>query len=525
MNDRAQIPRPAATARIALALRALWLFGVVRSRLRSDDLPTVVASLGRVQRVRRPRARPRRLGTIVGRTLSIGPYQARCLHTSLVLYRLLREQGDRAELVIGLEPNPRDKDAHAWIEVDGRDVGPPPGRGGHSELARYGRTPLDVGEVLVASLRGDRGDAGPTLDRVIAEGRTGALVETARQHGVEPVVMPQLLRAPSLDEATRLDLQGRAASHGAHQLRVLEDLRWLGGRLTEAGVGWLAFKGPVIAALLYDPPATRRYHDLDIWVPRASFPDGIHALESNGAPVLDANWPLIHREGRGQLHLRLPMGTVADVHWHLLNRRVVRDSFSIPMDDLLERSRVVDVEGQPVQTLDPVDTLLHLGLHAALGGADRLGWLEDVRRSVAVEAPDWSEVVRRATEWRSGPPVAVTLRRAQQLLGAAVPDDVLRRLDRSAVLRSVGGYLDRRWPAFAPHRRRGIVALWPQLVRHDTRATALTMLERASRPVAVRLRRLAGEPAPDADVGAVFVASGAEDERRRFMTAVAEGSL
>ena len=57
--------------------------------------------------------------------------------SSLVLYRLLREQGDDAELVIGLPQTPADKDAHAWVELAGRDVGPPPGRGPHEELARF----------------------------------------------------------------------------------------------------------------------------------------------------------------------------------------------------------------------------------------------------------------------------------------------------------------------------------------------------------------------------------------------------
>jgi hypothetical protein len=56
---------------------------------------------------------------------------------ALVLFRLLREQGDAAELVIGLPENPGGKDAHAWVELEGVDVGPPPGRSGHDEMARF----------------------------------------------------------------------------------------------------------------------------------------------------------------------------------------------------------------------------------------------------------------------------------------------------------------------------------------------------------------------------------------------------
>jgi hypothetical protein len=122
----------------AIAGRAILLFAIVRLRLRSRPLPELIEELGRVDRPTGPRARPVRVGRIVARTLAVGPVRARCLHTSLVLYRLLREQGDAAVLVLGLPQEPRDKDAHAWVEIDGRDIGPPPGRGTHEELARYG---------------------------------------------------------------------------------------------------------------------------------------------------------------------------------------------------------------------------------------------------------------------------------------------------------------------------------------------------------------------------------------------------
>jgi transglutaminase-like putative cysteine protease len=126
-------------SKCAIAVRAVRWFVVVRLRLHSRSLPEVVTDLGTVNRAyRSPRRRPARLGRIVSRVLRIGPWRARCLHTSIVLYRLLREQGDDAQLVIGLPLEPKDKDAHAWVEMDGHDVGPPPGRGEHVELARYG---------------------------------------------------------------------------------------------------------------------------------------------------------------------------------------------------------------------------------------------------------------------------------------------------------------------------------------------------------------------------------------------------
>jgi len=79
------------------------------------------------------------LSRAVSRGLRIGPWRPRCLLRSLVLYRLLREQGVDAQLVIGLPDRASSPDAHAWVEVDGRDVGPWPGRKGYEELTRYPR--------------------------------------------------------------------------------------------------------------------------------------------------------------------------------------------------------------------------------------------------------------------------------------------------------------------------------------------------------------------------------------------------
>jgi Transglutaminase-like superfamily len=81
---------------------------------------------------------PAHIGTLVYRVLSVGPLRPRCLHSALVLGALLRGEGLDPDIVIGLPSEPTDQRAHAWVEIGGRDVGPPPGRGGHQELARYG---------------------------------------------------------------------------------------------------------------------------------------------------------------------------------------------------------------------------------------------------------------------------------------------------------------------------------------------------------------------------------------------------
>ena len=121
-------------ARIATRIGVAFI--AVRVGLVRHPLPELTRRLA-VPRGADSTVAPEQLGRSAYRMLRLGRRRARCLITSLVLYRLLRREGVEAELVIGLASQPRTKDAHAWIEVDGVDVGPPPGKGNQVELVRY----------------------------------------------------------------------------------------------------------------------------------------------------------------------------------------------------------------------------------------------------------------------------------------------------------------------------------------------------------------------------------------------------
>jgi hypothetical protein len=126
-------------SKVVLVAR-IWIWFVrVRLALRADPLPRMIEHL-------RPDAGPigdhrlpaRRLSGIVRRSLGLTTRSRRCLPSSLVLYRLLLEQGDPAHLVIGIPAGARSRDAHAWVEVDGVNLGPSPDGRRLEELARYG---------------------------------------------------------------------------------------------------------------------------------------------------------------------------------------------------------------------------------------------------------------------------------------------------------------------------------------------------------------------------------------------------
>lgn len=131
-------PQLSLPAKAWLALRVWRSFVRVWIDVRREPLPELATRLGRPSSRAVPAQPPERLSRAVDRSLRVGTRRPKCLTSALVLFSLLREQGDPAELVIGLPADAVDQKAHAWVELDGVDVGPPPGRGHHTALARFG---------------------------------------------------------------------------------------------------------------------------------------------------------------------------------------------------------------------------------------------------------------------------------------------------------------------------------------------------------------------------------------------------
>lgn len=138
MTENLSEARPGRREKALLAARILLAYTVVRVQIRRTPLPALVDRLTPMSTTSRTSYPAAWLGAAVNRALRYVSRDPTCLWRSLVLFRLLRAQGDRAVLVIGLPEQPVDERAHAWVELEGRDVGPPPGRGDHVELARYG---------------------------------------------------------------------------------------------------------------------------------------------------------------------------------------------------------------------------------------------------------------------------------------------------------------------------------------------------------------------------------------------------
>ena len=176
-----------------------------------------------------------------------------------------------------------------------------------------------VGELLLWALREPLGAADmPPLTEAIAE----PLLQAALQHGIAAQLHEALLQAGELDRLGRPVREGLTRlrlSTTAQHLLVSADLSVVARALDTAGIAWAVMKGPALAALGYADPTLRWFSDLDVLVGPRDFGAAIDALAANGTTLLDLNWELQLSLWRSEASLRLPAGTMLDLHWHPVN--------------------------------------------------------------------------------------------------------------------------------------------------------------------------------------------------------------
>jgi hypothetical protein len=306
-----------------------------------------------------------------------------------------------------------------------------PGTGGLESLTRHERYALR--DLLIrATASAERSGATDELSRLTAAAPVDALPPAAALHRVSGTVLRGLDGVDGVPCDVRDQLAAVRRQSSLHHLLVVGALGQITRAFDEANLSWVVMKGPVVAARFYPDVGDRTYGDLDLLVDRAGFPAAVRILEELGYGHNIRNWALAETMLAGQVGMKSPMLDL-DLHWHLHYSREDRRPFAIDPDAMIHRSRRVVISGVTAPTLDPVDTVLTLGFHAARSGGHRLVWLKDLERAVAIDEPDLDEVVRRCRTYRCGPPVGIMLGRAHALLGTEIPDEIVEALTPPAL--------------------------------------------------------------------------------------------
>jgi hypothetical protein len=284
-----------------------------------------------------------------------------------------------------------------------------------------------VGAVLVAAVK-EHDWSVPCLEVVELAAQVPAerLVAAAEYHRVVGCVLASVRGAPDAPSALVEALETAARRTSGRTLLASAAVRMLRPALGD-DLPWVVLKGPVLDAAFYRRPRLRTFTDVDVLVAPRHLGETVERLEAAGFEVADRNWRLMYERVAGEVHLQRAGCAPVDLHWTLLFNETMRNVFRFDTAAMLERSRVVEVADGPVRTFDNEDTLLHLAVHGALEGGDRLVWLKDLDVTMRAGVV-WDELIERAHAFGVHLPVATMLGRARRVLDSPVPLDALAAL-------------------------------------------------------------------------------------------------
>lgn len=198
------------------------------------------------------------------------------------------------------------------------------------------------------------------------------------------------------------------------------------GACVDAGLPVIALKASALAETVYDPPAERHCHAIDLLVPSGSLTDVAPIVKPFG---FRPAWLAETRPGE-RLGFRHEFGLPLLIHGNLFDPPV----YKFDVDPLWSASLAATIAGAPVRVLSPTYNLLYL-LAAAFHDPrrDNLRWACDAWRLLQGRTgEDWSELVRLAQDAGLELPVLTMLRFLAGPLEGPVPDDVLAALAASA---------------------------------------------------------------------------------------------
>jgi hypothetical protein len=266
-------------------------------------------------------------------------------------------------------------------------------RGNHQDTADL--------KTLAALLRSP--DLGPDLGR-LSDARYAAVIALSRRHGVEAWLASGV---PS-SSGRYLELAEQRMRFIGARVRARAVINAFADVVQPLGCGWVVLKGLAAAESLYPRQDMRHGVDVDVLVQPAVFADVVGALEGRGWRLLHRNWPQIETTVPGQLLLEAPAGGLLDLHWNVMDTPGLRRTFPLPTAGLLARAIELP-SGTPA--LAAADQFVHLAVHGALAGANRLSWLLDCSLA-AGGITDWRGVRTLSQQTMSTNTVQLVLSRA-----------------------------------------------------------------------------------------------------------------
>ncbi len=257
------------------------------------------------------------------------------------------------------------------------------------------------------------------------------LTQMALRHGVMPLLYFNLnSTCPNAVPKTTLE-QFRSYFHAnaLDNLFLTSELLKLLNLFKDHGISAIPFKGPVLTASIYGNLTLRQFCDLDILVHKQDFFKSRELLITQGyRSWLELDWEEGFIDGNSRVHVDLHQGITP---WYF--------PFRLDFEDLWQRLECVSIADTTVVNFLPEDLLIILCVQMSRDFCDnrtQLNKVCDIAELIQVrQTMDWERVLQHAQKLGSTRMLFLGLSLASELLGAALPEEVLLKIQADSVVR------------------------------------------------------------------------------------------
>jgi hypothetical protein len=246
----------------------------------------------------------------------------------------------------------------------------------------------------------------------------------AEHHRVLPAVHAAISGRVDLPASIASAIRSRAEKNALKALRFSAELARIARGFAERGVEALAYKGPLLAQLLYGDPAMRQFGDLDFLVRPADVARAKAALRDLG---YELQLHLSPRQERAYLRSGyeyvFALGGQRDLlelQWRILPKFYAIES---DLEAMFQRSVDVTIEGFRLRNPGPEDLMLALCVHAAKHGWAQLGMLHDIATLSDFQL-NWEWILKEARRLGIVRILTISMSLAAGLLGCGIPDTI-----------------------------------------------------------------------------------------------------
>ncbi len=265
------------------------------------------------------------------------------------------------------------------------------------------------------------------------------LIWEASQHRMTPLLYWHLntLCPEVVPKATMSYLREHFNANARRNLLLTGELLEVLELFSAHGILAIPYKGPLLAASVYGNLALRQAGDLDIMVHKENVPKVGELLVSHG-------YQPDHQLAHGQ-EILLPHSQYAfhraagrislEIHWQFAPKH-----FAFPLDfhKLSTRLEPTSLGGCEIDALSPEDLLLILCVHGGKHVWEQLRWICDIAELIRIhQEMDWERIVAQAMCLGCERMLFLGILLARNLLGAALPESVLKTIGTDLVVKSL----------------------------------------------------------------------------------------